>query len=63
MWGRCWHQWVRRPGSEAGRIVNKTCGFRNASFMSRYSQVWVAFALSAAMHHAGAVMGCFADGE
>jgi hypothetical protein len=30
--------------------------------MSRYSQVWVAFAVSAATHHAGAVVGCFEDG-
>jgi hypothetical protein len=30
--------------------------------MSWYSQVWVAFAVSAATHHAGAVVGCFEDG-
>lgn len=62
MWGKCWHQIMRRPCSEAGRIVNQICGFRKGSFASRYSQIWVAFAVSAAMHHAGARMGCFKDG-
>jgi hypothetical protein len=62
MWGTCWHQLMRRPCSEAGRIMNQICGFRKGGFASRYSQIWVAFAVSAGMHHAGATMGRFRDG-
>jgi hypothetical protein len=62
MWGTCWHQLMRRPCSEAGRIVTKICGFEKGSFSSRYSQIWVAFAVSAVSHHMGAKLGCFEDG-
>lgn len=60
-WGTCWHQVMRRACSEAGRIVKAICGFRKGGFLSRYSQIWVGFALSASSHHAGAVTGCFDD--
>lgn len=30
--------------------------------MSRYSQVWVGFAVSASVHHAGAKIGMYEDG-
>lgn len=62
MWGRCWHQCMRRPCSEAGRIVKTIFGLRDGSFMSRYSQLWVGFLVSALSHHAGATVGCFEDG-
>ncbi|KAH8592489.1 membrane bound O-acyl transferase family-domain-containing protein [Bisporella sp. PMI_857] len=62
MWGECWHQMVRRPCSEAGRLTVKLFGFRKGSFMSRYSQVWVAFLASAVMHHSGAMVAAYEDG-
>ncbi|KAK0114838.1 hypothetical protein ONS96_013320 [Cadophora gregata f. sp. sojae] len=61
MWGSCWHQMMRRPCAEAGRITKLVCGFRTGSFASRYSQIWVGFAVSAAIHHAGAIVGMFED--
>ncbi|KUJ17180.1 uncharacterized protein LY89DRAFT_73285 [Mollisia scopiformis] len=62
MWGRCWHQMMRRPCSEAGRIVKNIFGFRKGGFMSRYSQIWVGFAVSALAHQAGAKVGMYQDG-
>ncbi|KAH7403907.1 membrane bound O-acyl transferase family-domain-containing protein [Cadophora sp. MPI-SDFR-AT-0126] len=61
MWGSCWHQMMRRLCAEAGRITKSICGFRTGSFASRYSQIWVGFAVSAAIHHAGAIVGMFED--
>lgn len=61
MWGLCWHQMFRRPCSEAGRIVKELCGFRTGGFMSRYTQLWMGFAVSAAAHQVGAKVGMFAD--
>ena len=61
MWGSCWHQWMRRPCGEAGRIVKELCGFRTGSFASRYSQVWAGFTISALAHHTGAMVGGFED--
>lgn len=62
MWGRCWHQMMRRPCSEAGRIVKNIFGFRKGGFMSRYSQIWIGFVVSVLAHHAGAKMGMYEDG-
>ncbi|KAF8852861.1 hypothetical protein BDZ45DRAFT_807110 [Acephala macrosclerotiorum] len=62
MWGRCWHQCMRRPCSEVGRIAKKMLKLRDGSFLSRYSQIWVGFLVSALSHHAGATVGCFEDG-
>ncbi|KAK0104984.1 hypothetical protein ONS95_004646 [Cadophora gregata] len=56
MWGSCWHQLMRRPCAEGGKVVKSYCGFRTGSFTSRYSQIWVGFAVSAAIHHAGAIV-------
>ncbi|CZR61800.1 uncharacterized protein PAC_11697 [Phialocephala subalpina] len=62
MWGRCWHQCMRRSCSEAGRIVKNTLGLPDGSFRSKYSQIWIGFLVSALSHHAGATVGCFEDG-
>jgi hypothetical protein len=61
MWGKCWHQCARRHCGEAGILVKKACGFRNGGFRSRYSQIWVGFAVSAYGHHVGAIIGGFED--
>lgn len=52
---------MRRPCAEAGRITKEICGFRKGTFASRYSQIWVAFAVSATIHHVGAITGFFED--
>lgn len=62
MWGSCWHQMMRRPCGEGGRIVRDLFRFKKGGFLSRYSQVWVAFLVSAMSHHVGAVVGLFEDG-
>ncbi|PVH78696.1 hypothetical protein DL98DRAFT_237574 [Cadophora sp. DSE1049] len=62
MWGTCWHQLMRRPCSEGGRIVKQIFGLQKGSFASRYSQIWIAFLISTSTHHAGAVVGMFDDG-
>ena len=62
MWGTCWHQMTRRPCSEAGRVVKEICGFKKGTFLSKYSQIWVAFFVSLIAHHAGAIVACFEDG-
>ncbi|KAJ5047056.1 uncharacterized protein L3040_002900 [Drepanopeziza brunnea f. sp. 'multigermtubi'] len=62
MWGKCWHQMMRRPCAEAGRITKEACGLRKGTFGSRYSQIWIGFAMSALIHHAGATVSMFADG-
>ncbi|MAD83656.1 MAG: hypothetical protein CL912_11910 [Deltaproteobacteria bacterium] len=56
MWGSCWHQLMRWPCAEAGKIVKSLRRFRTGSFASRYSQIWIGFAVSAMIHHAGAVV-------
>ena len=61
MWGSCWHQLMRWPCAEAGKIVKSLCRFRTGSFASRYSQIWIGFAVSAMIHHAGAVVSMLED--
>ncbi|KAH7304852.1 membrane bound O-acyl transferase family-domain-containing protein [Rhexocercosporidium sp. MPI-PUGE-AT-0058] len=62
MWGTCWHQLMRRPCSEGGRIFKQLFGLKKGSFASRYSQIWIAFLISTIVHHAGAVVAMFEDG-
>ncbi|KAH6718771.1 membrane bound O-acyl transferase family-domain-containing protein [Leptodontidium sp. MPI-SDFR-AT-0119] len=62
MWGTCWHQLMRRPCSEGGRITKQLFGLKKGSFASRYSQIWIAFLISTSTHHTGAVIGMFEDG-
>jgi hypothetical protein len=62
LWGSCWHQMLRRQGTEAGRIVKEMFGFKKGTFMSRYSQLWMAFILSTAVHQASAMTGAYEDG-
>jgi Membrane bound O-acyl transferase family len=60
-WGRFYHQWLRRNVSTAGMLVNKLFGFKQGSVANRYSQLIVAFAVSAFFHHVGAFVGCYKD--
>lgn len=62
LWGNCWHQMMRRMCSSTGKFVKRICGFRTGGFMSRYSKVWVAFFMSALVHHFGAITVSFEDG-
>jgi len=62
VWGNCWHQLIRRPCAEAGTVVKNLCGFKKGGFLSRYSQVWVGFFVSALLHHSGAIGSGFRDG-
>ncbi|KAG4427072.1 hypothetical protein IFR05_017445, partial [Cadophora sp. M221] len=62
MWGTCWHQLMRRPCSEGGRITKQLFGLKKGSFTSRYSQIWIAFLISTSTHHTGAVIGMYEDG-
>ncbi|KAL2066913.1 hypothetical protein VTL71DRAFT_1337 [Oculimacula yallundae] len=62
MWGTCWHQLMRRPCSEPARVFKEFFGLKKGSFLSRYSQIWIAFLVSTSTHHAGAVIGMFEDG-
>ncbi|KUJ07503.1 uncharacterized protein LY89DRAFT_742739 [Mollisia scopiformis] len=62
MWGRCWHQCMRRPSGEAGRVVKETFRLKDGTYLSRYSQICIGFLVSALSHHAGATVGCFEDG-
>ena len=52
---------MRRPCAEAGKIVKSLCRFRTGSFASKYSQIWVGFAVSAMIHHAGAIVSMLED--
>lgn len=61
MWGTCWHQLMRRPCSEAGRVFKQFFRIKKGTFMSRYSQLWVGFFVSMLQHHAGAVVGMHND--
>jgi len=53
---------MRRPCSEAGRLFVSSLGLKKGGFLSRYSQIWIGFLLSAAAHHMAALVGCFEDG-
>ena len=62
MWGKCWHQMMRRACGESGRQVRGFLGLKKGGLASRYSQIWIAFAVSAIAHHGGAMTGAFEDG-
>ena len=55
VWGKLWHQFLRRHTTSAGQAVTKICGFEKGTFMSRYTQLWVGFCVTALMHHPPAV--------
>ena len=62
VWGKCWHQWLRRNCSTAGKLVSRFLGFKERSFVSGWTQISVAFAVSALIHQLGALASCHDDG-
>ena len=62
VWGRFYHQWLRRILSTAGMLVNKLSGIRRGSTASFYPQLLVGFGVSALIHMIGAMVGSFDDG-
>lgn len=59
---KVWHQCLRRRCSEAGRLIKAAFRLKDGRLLSRYSQLWIEFIVSALSHLAGAIVGCFEDG-
>lgn len=54
LWGRTWHQQMRPMLAGLGRLVaNKMLKFPNGTNRSSYTQLYIAFFLSAAIHFVG----------
>ncbi|TFK59222.1 hypothetical protein BDN72DRAFT_781035, partial [Pluteus cervinus] len=52
-WGRTWHQNMRRFMTSYGKCATRLLGFKPGTLGSSYTQLYVAFALSAAIHSLG----------
>jgi len=61
LWGRFYHQWLRRNVLTAGVLFNKLFGIRKGSIASRYTQLFVGFGFSALIHMFGAIAGRYED--
>ena len=62
LWGRFYHQWLRRNISAAGMLVSRLLGIKKRTTVSRYSQILVGLGFSALIHMVGAVAGSNEDG-
>ncbi|KAH0562493.1 hypothetical protein GP486_002814 [Trichoglossum hirsutum] len=60
-WGQTWHQLQRRPLSSIGIATARGLGFRKGTMASRYTQLYVAFAISGLIHAGGATMAIYHD--
>ncbi|KAK7018260.1 putative acetyltransferase [Favolaschia claudopus] len=49
-WGRTWHQFLRRWVSTHGKFLARTLGLRKGTNASAYTQLYIAFLLSALLH-------------
>ncbi|KAG5714972.1 hypothetical protein E4T56_gene5371 [Termitomyces sp. T112] len=56
LWGRTWHQMMRRYLSEIGKTVTQFVGFKKGSLFSSYTQLLVGFIVSGMMHSFGDAM-------
>ncbi|KAF3395633.1 O-Mevalon transferase yanI [Talaromyces pinophilus] len=56
LWGVCWHQHLRRSIKIPADFVVQLLRIPRGSLISRYSQLWLGFLVSAIYHHAGAYM-------
>ncbi|KAJ3830664.1 membrane bound O-acyl transferase family-domain-containing protein [Lentinula raphanica] len=53
-WGKFWHQMIRRYVTPIGKFVCRQLGFKPGTWLSSYTQLYVAFFISAILH-------CFGD--
>ncbi|KAI9862423.1 MAG: hypothetical protein M1824_001416 [Vezdaea acicularis] len=53
-WGRAWHQTLRRLATVYGKFVVRVFGFKQGTFASKYTQLFVGFYVSAFLHQWGA---------
>ncbi|RDX42847.1 hypothetical protein OH76DRAFT_1458595 [Lentinus brumalis] len=56
LWGRTWHQMLRRHFSYSGKLVVRALRIPRGTRLSLLVQVWTAFLLSALIHSFGDVM-------
>jgi len=52
-WGYCWHQFLRRLFETSSSVVTSVLGIKKGTFLSRYTQLYIAFFVSACIHHIG----------
>ncbi|KAJ3785259.1 membrane bound O-acyl transferase family-domain-containing protein [Lentinula aff. detonsa] len=55
-WGKFWHQMIRRYVTSIGKFVCRKLGFQPGTWYSSYTQLYVAFFISAVLHCFGDVM-------
>ncbi|KAJ4481970.1 membrane bound O-acyl transferase family-domain-containing protein [Lentinula aciculospora] len=53
-WGKFWHQMIRRYVTSIGKFVCRQLGFQPGTWPSSYTQLYIAFFVSAVLH-------CFGD--
>ncbi|KAI1820254.1 membrane bound O-acyl transferase family-domain-containing protein [Xylaria intraflava] len=51
-WGTYWHQTLRRMFSAWTQAFRDACGFKQGTLLSKYSQLWLTFAISGCGHAA-----------
>ncbi|KAI0357811.1 hypothetical protein OH77DRAFT_1588133 [Trametes cingulata] len=56
LWGRVWHQNLRRHFSNWGKVAVRTLGVPRGTWLSSQVQIHVAFALSGLLHSMGELM-------
>ncbi|KAG6835667.1 hypothetical protein H0H93_015926 [Arthromyces matolae] len=56
LWGRTWHQMMRRYISSVGKAVTQVAGFKKGTLLSAYTQLLVGFIVSGVMHSFGDAM-------
>ncbi|KAI0675985.1 membrane bound O-acyl transferase family-domain-containing protein [Trametes maxima] len=56
LWGRCWHQNLRRHFSHWGKFAVRTLRIPRGTFLSSQVQIHTAFALSSLLHALGDLM-------
>ncbi|KAH7870920.1 membrane bound O-acyl transferase family-domain-containing protein [Lentinula edodes] len=55
-WGKFWHQMIRRYVTSIGKFVCRQLGFQPGTWLSSYTQLYIAFFVSAILHCFGDVM-------
>ncbi|RVX67935.1 hypothetical protein B0A52_08540 [Exophiala mesophila] len=55
IWGRCWHQFLRRTFETSNSVLLALTKAKKGSFFSRYLQLYNGFLVSALIHHAGSL--------
>jgi hypothetical protein len=54
-WGKLWHQMLRRFFTVSNNLILSSLNIKRGTLLSKYTQIYIAFLLSALFHHVGAL--------